>query len=242
MRWKNWLGCILKAPKIAVLALCLAGFALPSLGQADFLPPEALLKILQSGEARARLHLAEQLRMRFTATPDFSRCEIRLDLLEDAKIRSYLLQVKCGHDANLVVLESAGALSSVAITYYLYDPGNSVRVELASLVTPSRRDIIVHNAPQETGEGNRPYLLVLGMRRGDFQVLMLIPEETVSSFTISPALGTKSGSIDKESWIKMEQCSYRIRRTFAWSEEFQTFFEERAATSPLCVKSPPSDN
>jgi hypothetical protein len=128
---------------------------------------------------------------------------------------------------------------------YFYAAYDRTKVEFVSLVRHPIKEIAIRNAATVSGNVYESYCLALRLVNGKLQVVFSSLENGVepriggvsrnqeSSFSFKPATEAESGEIIQAATIGRGKHSYRIERSFAWSDDWEAFIEDGVARVQL---------
>jgi hypothetical protein len=228
----------------SLFAAVLLGTSPITASQSDLGPPKSIVAGLQSEDKRAQATIANLLLLSNVApTQDFRDCDLRADTL-DERAEYSTLQIKCGDGVNLVVLRSHGSLSEVLSSRYIDAASVGWRVAFVSLISPSTKEIVIHNADSD-GAGHESYFLVLALAGKELNIVFSAPENSDADrwrsdsyseervFTTSPATESRRGGISESATVRIGGLEYTIRRSFGWSDNLKLFVEVGLPTIQL---------
>ena len=227
-------------PVGAVLLLLTSSLALC---QEDLGPPTAIVAGLRSENKETQTRVAKLLDLNFAPTRDFRNCDIRHDpAMLDEQGRTFVLQIKCKNDINVVVLRDHGGLSEVLSSRGFRAASDHWSVAFTSLIGPSVQEIMIHNVALSPGTDHKSYFLVLRLAGRNLEVVFSALEAVAvhqpsgtgyrqeSKFTTVPASEARPGEIGELAIVQSDGRTFAIRRSFGWSEGLQAFVELEAPT------------
>ena len=203
--------------------------------------PEAIAKMLRTGTAITRITLARKIGISDSDLANgLGQCQTQIDNQPlERPTETSILRVKCGHDLYLVLFgRNSGTQWRMFDSMSLYDAYDKATLQYLSLIRPSTKEIVVHNAATVSGNLYQAYFLIIRVVHGRFRTALALLETATephigssardekSTIAVQSATATQVGEIDQAAHLTIGSRSFQIQSSFAWNEMLRTFAKD----------------